>query len=364
MFLADEVALTMGVDIAVYRMRIGTFAGRGRPKARRVSQYTAETSWDEWTDLSVRMVVCTLFLLSLYAYGMLWKSVLMSNCMSSLRMAMMGDHVCGGLVTRVSTATAETYDYDQSSLLMLAGDVELNPGPVGKEQLDSALSAQSESLFQRLSEEMASQLGKVREDINKISDRLENVEKDISHIRNKVEAHEGWMEHISDTTHDLRRRMEEIERHVEDQEARSRRDNVLLYGVPEVEHETPEQSEDKFLEVVNAVLPKPLQSSDIVRAHRVGRHSDGRHRPLIARLAKSSNKHLILQKRQELRQKNFGVSSDLTVNQRAQIQQAKAEGKHAYFKGGVLYTEDRHSQPDPNRPLTRSFARALSQPDG
>ena len=134
-----------------------------------------------------------------------------------------------------------------------------------------------------------------------------------------------------------------------------------MHAVPEIAHETPEQSEEKFLQVVNGVLSEPLQKSDVVRAHRVGRRVEGRHRPLIARLVKSSHKYAILEKRPELRDKNFGVSGDLTPFQRQQIEQAKREGKHAYFRGGVLHTEARRA-PDSNdsgsdRRVTRSRAR-------
>ena len=222
------------------------------------------------------------------------------------------------------------------------------------------------NLFQRMNAEFTRHIGKVREDIIEMTGEIKSIQQDISHIKNKLESHEGWLEHVSDNTDSLHRRLEELERHVEDQEIRNRRDNVLLHGVPEDARETPEKSEELFLESVNSVLTEPLQKSDIVRAHRIGKQGMNRTRPLMARLAKSKHKYDILQKREELRKKKIGVSGDLTVQQRQQIQDARQEGKFAYFKDGVLHVEERRSNSDSNadRRYTRSYAKTLSQPNG
>jgi len=108
------------------------------------------------------------------------------------------------------------------------------------------------------------------------------------------------------------------------------------------------------------MLAAPLQQADIVRAHRIGKRAAGKTRPLIACMARSSDKLAILQKRTELKSKNIGVSSDLTTKQREELNQARNEGFFAYFKGGVLHKETRRQPPDTSRPLTRSFSRALS----
>ena len=131
--------------------------------------------------------------------------------------------------------------------------------------------------------------------------------------------------------------------------------------MPETENEggSHENCEEKFAEIMNSVLAPPLQASDIVRAHRVGRRTAGKARPLIARLLRSTDKTRILQSRKELKDKNVGVSSDLTVRQRAELKQARSDGYFAYFRGGVLHTEERRQQPS-DRPWTRSYSRAFS----
>ena len=349
----------MGVELATYRLRIGTFTAGYRLKHRReVLRYSEER---EGFDLSNRAFFYALTLIAMYTCGVVWMFLLSPNCVCTMKMAMMGQHV-GHCFEEKGVNLYVAYSVDRSTLLILGGDVELNPGPVEREEMDAAFKKMSDCLLERMTAELAKQIGQVREDMKTMMSEMKDIRQEMVRVNSKLEAHEGWMEHIGDKTHELCRRVEELERHVEEQETRSRRDNVILYGVPEETHETPEKSEEKFIEIVNTVLASPLQKADIVRAHRIGKQQEGRDRPLIARLAKSSHKHAVLQKRQELRQRHVGVSSDLTVQQRKKIQEAREDGKFAYYKGGVLHIEERHSRSDssPQRRLTRSRAKVAN----
>ncbi|RUM93123.1 MAG: hypothetical protein DSZ28_08865 [Thiothrix sp.] len=350
----------MGVELAVYRQRVGTFAACYRPKLRREVLHHPEY---EGIELSDRTFFNALALIVMYACGLIWMCLLSPNCVCALQMAMMGQHA-GYCFREKGGNLSVAYDVDRSTILMLGGDIELNPGPVEWEEINEALKKLNESLFERMTAELTKQIGQVREEMINMTSEMKDIKQEMLSINNKLQAHEGLIEHISDTTHELSRRMEELEQHVEEQETRSRRDNVILHGVPEETHETPEKSEEKFIETVNAVLAVPLQKADIVRAHRIGKQQEGRDRPLIARLAKSSHKHAVLQKRQELRQKHVGVSGDLTVQQRKKIQEARDDGKFAYYKGGVLHVEERHSRPDSGsqRRFTRSQAKVGNHP--
>ena len=167
---------------------------------------------------------------------------------------------------------------------------------------------------------------------------------------------------IGDAQDEVRRTVMAIEKKQEQQEIRDRRDNVLLYGVPELGDDTHENCETKFVQIVNEVLPTPMQASDIVRAHRVGKRAAGKTRPLIARMLRSVDKLNILQKRKELREKGIGVSADLTNRQREEIRRAREDGYFAYYRGGILHKEERRTKPAvAERPRTRSYARAISE---
>ena len=157
--------------------------------------------------------------------------------------------------------------------------------------------------------------------------------------------------------------MNELARQLEEGDIRDRRDNILLFGAAEGRQgQGREDSEEVALRIVNQVLPTPMQPRDIVGAHRVGRADPNKTRPILVRFAKTSTKIATLQKRKELRERGYGVSQDLTPKQRDQIRQANDQGLFAYFKGGVLHTEVRHTPTDSSRPrrtMTRSYARVV-----
>ena len=144
--------------------------------------------------------------------------------------------------------------------------------------------------------------------------------------------------------------MNDLEEKIEQQDQRSRRDNILLYGIPEPDvtasHGHPEDCVNSVVTSVNDVLENPLQASDIARAHRVGKRREGKTRPVVAKLLRSDDKVAILPKRQELKAKDIGVSSDLTETQRENIRHAREEGYFAYYRGGVLHTEERRNGGD------------------
>ena len=131
---------------------------------------------------------------------MAWRS----NSTGSLLAAMVGEHVhqrvrvCA--TDRGATSSIEITDL--SGLLILGGDVELNPGPVEGEEVQKAI----DNLYEKFSVLLSSELGKLRADMNKISADIKLVEAQLSGIGNKLEAHEAWLEEMQETqkTHDDR----------------------------------------------------------------------------------------------------------------------------------------------------------------
>ena len=262
----------------------------------------------------------------------------------------------------MSSLTSTVYDYDRSWLLILSGTVELNPGPMEREEMEELLASFGEKMMKRMddiSRDIKSDMKSIKTDINLMTGKLEKVENDVAALRSQMIEQEEQLDSIAEMQQHVEERLNVMEAKIEDQESRDRRDNVILHGVPELEGNGPDDCEERFLTTVNSVLPSPLRPSDIVRAHRLGRRVQGKTRPLIARMIKSSQKTAILQRRKDLRDKGYGVASDLTAKQREQIQQAKSRGLFAYFKGGVLHTEARRQGPTSSRPVTRSYASAL-----
>lgn len=92
---------------------------------------------------------------------------------------------------------------------------------------------------------------------------------------------------------------------------RSRRNNLIIRGVVEDDHETEEILLRKVNDdVVSAILG--VQVNSIERIHRLGRRLTGKTRPIIFRLADYRDKSRILSKCSRLKGTNYSVSEDFS----------------------------------------------------
>ena len=356
----------MGNDLSDYRCKIGIFAARVRPRRQRAKgeHYRAYAKWNVYTDFSARIMAFTFILCAWWSVRACAESVLTSDCAVSLVDAFTGaEHIVPrSSISESTTAIDLGYEFDHSFLLILGGQIELNPGPMERDEFEEIMKSWSEKIMKRV-DLIAEDIQVVRQDINTLSCKIDGIEEEQLRLRAMISEQDNSIDLIAASQKESERRIQDLEAAIESQNIRERRDNVILYGVPET-GTNDEDSVEQFTTVVNEVLQTPLRSSDITRAYRLGRSAAGKVRPLLARLARSSYKSTILQRRNELRDRGIGVSGDLTPRQRQEIQRAREQGLFAYFRGGVLHTEARRSRPASSRPLTRSYAKAAGGRDG
>jgi len=245
-----------------------------------------------------------------------------------------------GFFDHIPFSSSLGYEPDLSALIEMSGDIELNPGPVTKANLDALRREMREDMKQCMAEAMQ----ELRNDVQAIARKLDKFETAMIELKQRVTALEDETSDINLAYEGWETRLQDLHDKIEDQERRSRRDNILLYNVPENDGESPEDSEQKFLDVVNDVLPGHLTDNDIIRAHRVGQKKRDRVRPLIATLTRSAKKIAILQARASFKTKQLGVSGDLTQLQRDMVSQANNSGMVGYFRGNKFYTRPKSTE--------------------
>ena len=365
----------MGVDALTHRARTGCFNARvGRVRHRLGGgDHPAFLKEDRRVRWLARKLVCLAVALLFVGAACSLQGLLQSGCAWKLMSAMHGGEICYVSAPHGVVPNMTGYRYDMSPLLLLGMDIEEHPGPLDKEDLDQLRNMIREEVSDsrmKLAQEMKNEIAAVRMEMRDMMKKVQEVERKIGEVGEKIDGVTETIREIEDRQDGMEFMMGEMDERIEQQERRSRRDNILLHGVEESgENERHEESVQRVLEVVNQVLEVPLHENDIARAHRIGRRTSGRARPLIACVVRSADKLAILQKRHDLKQMNIGVSSDLTPRQREEINHARQEGYFAFYKGGVLHREVRGQprQPRPprhppgsSRPLTRSASRAGS----
>ena len=119
-------------------------------------------------------------------------------------------------------------------------------------------------------------------------------------------------------------------------EAFSRRDNLKFFNIPQSPNENYDTCTATLLEFLQNTVPnKQWSRDDNIGAHRLGNsnlNSNGytRPQPIIAKLAKWSNKMDILTKgREQLKRKGVRVAGDLTTRQQKVIKGYRDKGQRA-----------------------------------
>ncbi|CAN7943526.1 unnamed protein product [Ixodes pacificus] len=176
-------------------------------------------------------------------------------------------------------------------LLFLSGDIELNPGPPKEDEnknigeILAAIKSLSTTMETRHAEVMSS-LNEVKASQKLLEDRMSDMNVRLAAVESKVDALEG----IHDVP-DVPRLVAEAVRdenfalqcRLDDYEDRSRRDNLILYGIPDSPTETWTQSEHKVRSLLLESFSLQLPEEAISRAHRLGTFVVNKCRPIVVK---------------------------------------------------------------------------------
>ena len=168
--------------------------------------------------------------------------------------------------------------------------------------------------------------------MKKNEEELARMDKSITEQGNTVDKVCKKVELIQRSTEILAEDIDRLEAH-------SRRDNLRFFGIPEEEEETYESCASSMVNFLIENFPyKHWSGSDIIRAHRVGRQR-GEHdsRPMIVKFARWSDTVTILKARDirdNLRRDNLRIAADYTRRQAEQLKGLRQQGKIGAVRGG------------------------------
>lgn len=223
-------------------------------------------------------------------------------------------------------------------LLLLCGDVELNPGPGPTLQMifdgQEAIKAQLQGIE-------ANQLTQnlVLEDVKK---RLSSLEAQVATLTNL----ESVVNECRKSCEDQQRITHSLMSKVDDLENRSRRCNLVFYGVADTNaQETWSVSETLVREICETKLG--VKPTTIERAHRIGKFQADKTRPIIANFASFKEKQTILGNAKHLKGTRISLSedfSDVVRRKRRHLwefaKSRKTDDTRVRLRHDVLYLND------------------------
>uniref|UniRef100_L7LVY4 Putative tick transposon n=1 Tax=Rhipicephalus pulchellus TaxID=72859 RepID=L7LVY4_RHIPC len=219
--------------------------------------------------------------------------------------------------------------------LLLSGDVELNPGPRGVASANTAKStevttplASSTSSSTSFPTDTANLLAQLLDGQKKIASDIADIKETFNSRFEALETRVCALESSAAITHygatsdklnseiaSLRESVTKLSLKSDDLENRSRRNNILLHGLPE----TRDENTDSLLNAVTQVLSERLhtQCPDIERCHRIGRSREGRPRPVIMKIFDYREKVRVMKNVSSLKGSGLYITEDLSPNVRA-----------------------------------------------
>ncbi|XP_064469971.1 uncharacterized protein LOC135384713 [Ornithodoros turicata] len=195
------------------------------------------------------------------------------------------------------------------ALLMLSGDVQSNPGPTTEELFATLLSNQASDSQVLLS--IRQSQNETEKSLTELSRKVNQIE---SEVRN-LQTLKATVSEASDKLISLECKVASLTSKVEDVEARSRRNNLLIFGLEET---TGESQNDLFAIVKEKIFRDHLNvtPTSIERVHRLGSRQQGKTRPVILKLFNYTEKIEILKNCWRLKGSPLSISEDLPLRVR------------------------------------------------
>ena len=221
---------------------------------------------------------------------------------------------------------------------------------VSKQELDSLLKVQREAYNDTINHLMSNfnaQIDSVKSDLNSVRLELKASKEEISLQQTKITELTSRVEEYELNLASNRSDPVEIFNRLDSLEDNSRRNNLRFEGVPELPRENWELTTVEVQKLAKKIgIDHEIK---IDRAHRIGNAgASNRPRTIIARFHYYSDRELYLRNAHKLKGTNIFVNEDLcqtSLNKRKdqlpQLQQARREGKTAYFSHTKLIIKDK-----------------------
>ncbi|KAM7313020.1 uncharacterized protein ISCGN_002941 [Ixodes scapularis] len=205
-------------------------------------------------------------------------------------------------------------------MLLLSGNVEMNPGPFTQEQTKRILEVlellpgihkNQDVILAEMAAIKQTQTS-VEEKLTSVFSTLESLKKDVTSLKSL----ETKVQQIQVASTELAEQFNQLANSHDDLENRYRRNNLIFYGVNEDTNETWATSETKVLQLCETVLGIKIDHSHVERAHRLGRHNAERSRPIIVNLSSFKTKQTILSQTPKLKNSGISIGEDFSANVR------------------------------------------------
>eukprot|EP00745_Piridium_sociabile_P026264 TRINITY_DN4177_c0_g2_i1.p1 TRINITY_DN4177_c0_g2~~TRINITY_DN4177_c0_g2_i1.p1 ORF type:complete len:339 (+),score=59.47 TRINITY_DN4177_c0_g2_i1:148-1164(+) len=253
------------------------------------------------------------------------------------------------------------------SLLLRCGDVERNPGPPPEDKLrrtrlgsgrktsmdrtgstadgSQATSPDQPSLtelkemmqsmnsnMQTMNHDMNCKFNDVEKGLKDLTEQYAALHKEVKDLRGEVGSLKKENADLVKSYSELLAKVENLDRKADDLEGRSKRNNLILYGVFRDRNESNEQCEEKLQDLIS----DKLEIAKDINFDHVHRLNDQPNSPIIARCSFYKDKVRVLKAKRNLKGSDIFIGEDFSFRVREirrklspHLKEARKEGKKA-----------------------------------
>jgi chromosome segregation ATPase len=197
---------------------------------------------------------------------------------------------------------------------------------------------------------MNAKLDGVMGEVSAIKERLSGLQQEVGGLRKEVDDLKQENEQLKDHRDALWNQMEKMQRKMDDLEGRSKRQNLIFYGMVKEQNETNETLEQR----VKELLTDRLEIAEDVEFDRVHRISNKPDSPVIMKCTFYKDKLRILKLKNKMKGSNIFIGEDYSQSVRetrkklsAIMKTLKGEGKnvklvfdHLFVDGKKLFLSE------------------------
>lgn len=210
--------------------------------------------------------------------------------------------------------------------LLACGDIESNPGPLNEDMLKELLEGQKKltSVVECVQESQV----KIERRISGLVDRIDSLEQKL----NELNSLSTEVKNMKLSTSKLEKQVSTLIDKVDDLENRSRRNNLIIYGL---EEPFEEKYEDLKAKVQDDIFQQKLEITvtGIERCHRLGKKTNDKPRPVIIKFLDYREKTNVLSSAFKLKGSTLSLSEDFSKQVRETRRQLWKSSEEERLRG-------------------------------
>ena len=159
--------------------------------------------------------------------------------------------------------------------------------------------------------------------------QLKDLSEAVEFIANKFDQYETERKEKEKTINDLQGKVSEISNEIEvlkhsldRQQQYSRRNCVLIHGIPE---QKGEDTDEQALKIIREELGETVEKSDLDRTHRIGAFKEDKSkcRPIIVKFSRYNVRDKVFKNKKKLKGKGYSITESLTAMRMKKLTEAR-----------------------------------------